>query len=210
MLVWHYTPDQRFVFPLYPLLLAGLWTELENLCRMLQTSWRKPAFADRAAAMAGAGVVAAFAAFVVFTTMFGLFRFLPGLFDAYRADLEARRPAYAWIARNTPGAASVFAYDDPLLYLYTGRKSLSLPIPPKLQYHDDQAGIDQLLDSIPDFANRHGASYALVTPGDFYRDLHAHGALREAAAVRTANPVFTSPAALVYEFPAARAVASAR
>jgi branched-subunit amino acid transport protein len=210
MLIWHYTPDQRFVFPLYPLLLIGLWTELENLCGMLRLSWRKPAFADRAAAMAGAGLVATFAAFVLFTTFFGLFRFLPGLFDAYRADLEARRPAYAWIARNTPRAASVFAYDDPLLYLYTGRKSLSLPIPPKLQHHDDQAGIDQLLDSIPDFASRHGATYALVTPGDFYRDLHAHGALREAAAIRTLNPAFTSPAALVYEFPAARAVASAR
>ncbi len=210
MLVWHYTPDQRFVFPLYPLLLMGLWTELENLYRMLWFSWRKPAFADRAAAMAGAGLLAAFAAFVLFTTFFGLFRFLPGLFDAYREDLEARRPAYAWIERHTPRAARVFAYDDPLLYLYTGRKSLSLPIPPKLHYHDDQAGIDRLLDSIPDFASRHGAGYALITPADFYRDLHEHGALREAAAVRSANPVFTSPAALVYELPGAGAVASAR
>ena len=202
LLVWHYTPDQRFVFPLYPLLLAGLWTELENICGMLRRSWRKPALADRAAALAGAGVIAAFAAFLAFTTVFGLFRFLPSLFDAYRADLEARRPAYAWIQANTPSGASLYAYDDPMLYLYTGRKSVSLPIPPKLQYHDDQAGIDQLLDSIPELANRYGLRYALVMPGDFYRDLHERGARRELEALHGERAVFQSPGASIYEFPA--------
>lgn len=211
LLVWHYTPDQRFVFPLYPLLLAGLWTELENICRMLRLSWRKPALADRTAALAGTGVIAAFAAFVVFTTAFGLFRFLPNLFEAYRADLAARQPAYAWIAANTSAGAGVYAYDDPLLYLYTGRKSVSLPIPPKLQYHDDRAGIDKLLDSIPDFANGYGLSYALVTPGDFYRDLHEQGARRELKAVRAARPVFNSQGASIYEFrTSAGTLASAR
>ena len=202
MLVWHYTPDQRFVFPLYPLLLAGLWTELENVWRMLGLSWRKPTFADRAAALAGAGLVTALAAFVIFNTAFALVRFFPGLFDAYRADLEARRPAYAWIAANAPASAGIYAYDDPLLYLYTGRKSVGLPIPPRLQYHDDQAGIDKLLDSIPNFANRYGLSYALVTPGDFYRDLHERGAQRELDALRGARAVFTSSGATVYALPA--------
>jgi hypothetical protein len=42
LLVWHYTPDQRFVFPLYPLLLAGLWTELQNVWQALWISWKKP------------------------------------------------------------------------------------------------------------------------------------------------------------------------
>ena len=210
MLVWHYTPDQRFVFPLYPLLLAGLWTELENICQMLRASWRKPALADHVAAVAGTGLVGAFAAFILFTTTFGLFRFLPDLFENYRADLEARRPAYAWIAANTPASANIYAYDDPMLYLYTGRKSVSLPIPPKLQYHDDQAGIDKLLDSIPDFANQHRLSYALITPGDFYRDLHERGALRERNAVRAERGVFHSQGTTIFEFPTGAAVARAR
>ncbi|HLH00660.1 MAG TPA: hypothetical protein VKX49_30420 [Bryobacteraceae bacterium] len=211
LLIWHYTPDQRFVFPLYPLLLAGLWTELENICRMLRLSWRKPALPDRAAALAGAGVVTAFAAFVVFTTTFGLFRFLPGLFEAYRTDLETRRPAYAWVAANTPTAASVFAYDDPLLYLYTGRKSLSVPVPPKLEYHADEPGIDLLLDTIPAFATEHRLSYALITPSDFYRDLHARGARRELNAFAPSHPVFQSSGAAIYALPVpAHTVASAR
>lgn len=211
LLVWHYTPDQRFVFPLYPLLLAGLWTEFENICRMLRLFWNKPAMADRAAAWAGAGVVAAFAAFVLFSTTFGLFRFLPGLFDDYAADLQARQPAYAWIASHTPADAGIFAYDDPLLYLYTGRKALSLPVPPKLQYHDDQAGIDKLLDSIPDFAAGHRLAYALVAASDFHRDLHARGVQRERDAFSGAAPLFQSSAAAIYALPAApRTLASAR
>jgi len=176
LLVWHYTPDQRFVFPLYPLLLAGLWTELANVYQALRASWRKPALADRTAALAGAGVLAAFALFIAFTSTYGLLRFLPDLFASYRTDFAARRPAYEWIARNAPPEANVFAYDDPLLYLYAGRKSCNLPIPPKLYYHDDQAGIDKLLFALPDFAREYELGYVLIARDDFYRDLHDRGA----------------------------------
>jgi hypothetical protein len=175
LLVWHYTPDQRFVFPLYPLLLAGLWTELENVYRALRISWKKPVFADRAAALVGASALAAFALFIAFTTTYGLFGFLPALFSNYRADFGSRRPAYEWIARNAPPEANVFAYDDPLLYLYAGRKSCNLPIPPKLYYHDDQAGIDKLIFSLSDFASEQRLGYVVIARDDFYRDLHERG-----------------------------------
>jgi hypothetical protein len=134
LLIWHCMPDQLLVFPLYPPLLCGLWSELENVCQALRVSWKKPARADRGAALAVAGVLAAFALFVVFTSAFGLFRFLPDLFAAYRADQEARRPAYEWIAQNLPAQVNIYAYDDPLLFLYTGRKSCSLPIHPQVVF----------------------------------------------------------------------------
>ncbi|HYL76064.1 MAG TPA: hypothetical protein VEU96_17775 [Bryobacteraceae bacterium] len=203
MLVWHFTPDQRFVFPLYPLLLAGLWTELANVCQALRVSWRKPAMADRGAALVGAGVLGAFALFIAGTTVFGLFQFLPALFETYRADFEARRPAYQWIARNSPPQAQVFAYDDPLLFLYTGRKSCGLPVPPKLQYHQDEAGIDRLLSSIPNFAREHQLGYLLLTQGDFYRDLHERGArvLDNAVTGSSAfQKLYGNPSAAVYRF----------
>jgi hypothetical protein len=199
--VWHFTPDQRFVFPLYPLLAAGLWTELENVCRTLWMAWKKATLADRTAALAGAGLIAAFAIFVVFTTAFGLFRFLPNLFDSYRTDLEARQPAYHWITENAPPQARIYAYDDPLLFLYTGRKSCSLPIPTKLYYHNDQAGIDKMLDSIPDFARQYDLTYALVTPDDFYRDLHGRGAVRLLGVLQSSDVfqrLYETPAASVY------------
>jgi hypothetical protein len=203
LLVWHYTPDQRFVFPLYPLLLAGLWTELANVYQALRASWRKPAIADRTAALAGVGVLAAFALFIAFTTTYGLFRFLPDLFASYRTDFAARRPAYQWIARNAPPEANVFAYDDPLLYLYAGRKSCNLPIPPKLYYHDDQAGIDKLLFSLPDFAREYELGYVVIARDDFYRDLHERGArcLRQAVeSNRAFEQLYKTSGVAVYRF----------
>ena len=203
LLIWHYTPEQRLVFPLYPLLLMGLWTELGNVAKALRASWNKPARADRVAARVGAGVLASFGLFLVFTTVFGLFFFLPDLFASYRNDLEARRPAYQWIDENVPAQANVYAYDDPLLYLYTGRKSCALPIPTKLLFHDDQAGIHRLLVSIPDFAREQKLGYLLLTRGDFYRDLHEKGATQLWDAVdvnRAFVPRFQSPAVRVYQF----------
>jgi len=203
MLVWHFTPDQRFVFPLYPLLLAGLWTELANVWQALRLSWKKPSAADRGAAWAGASLLAGFALFVACTTAFGLFLFLPALFQAYRTDLDAHLPAYQWIAHNAPPQARVFAYDDPLLYLYTGRKSCSLPVPPKFQYHQDEAGIDRLLSSIPAFAREYQLGYLLLANDDFYRDLHERGArvLDNAVESNSAfQKLYNSPTATVYRF----------
>jgi len=203
LLVWHYVPDQRFVFPLYPLLLAGLWTELANVFEALRVAWKKPMRAERTAAFAGAATLASFALFVAFNSIFGLFHFLPDLLSSYREALEARKPAYQWIADNAPANANVFAYDDPMLYLYTGRKSCNLPIPPKLYYHNDDAGIDRLLHSIPDFAREYQLSYVLLTPSDFYRDLHEPGARHLAEGVEHSNsfrPAFKSPAFAIYRY----------
>jgi hypothetical protein len=202
LMVWHFPPDQRFVFPLYPLLLAGLWTELSNIGRALKIAWAKPAFADRSAALAGAAVLAGFGLFIAFTSLFGLFSFLPGLFSTYRTDFQARRPAYEWIARNTPRDANVYAYDDPLLFLYAGRKSCSLPIPTKLQYHDDQDGIDRLLHSIPEFTQQQRLDYVLLSYDDFYRDLHERGARESRQSVASSDRFqlsFQSPGVAVYQ-----------
>lgn len=203
LLIWHYVPDQRFVFPLYPLLLAGLWTELANVLQALRAAWRKRAAGERVIALAGAGALAAFAIFVGFTTVSGLFRFLPDIFSSYREALEQRKPAYSWIARHAPAGANVFAYDDPLVYLYAGRKACGLPIPPKLYYHNDDAGIDRLLHSIPDFSREYRLSYILLTPADFYRDLHEHGARHLAEAVQKSNafePEFEAPPVAIYRY----------
>ena len=185
LLVWHYPPDQRFVFPLYPLLLAGLWTEIRNISKALRISWAKPAIADRMAAAIAGAALAGFCLFVTFTTLSGILVVLPRLFASYRADLENRRPAYEWIANHAPAGANVFAYDDPLVYLYTGRRSCGLPIPPRLYLHNDDAGIERLLYSIPDFARENRLDYVLLTRDDFYRDLHAPGAEHLARAVET-------------------------
>jgi len=201
LLVWHYPPDQRFVFPLYPLLLAGLWTELKNVVLVLQQAWQKHQVADRGVAVLTGAVLAAFALFVCFTNVRGDFIVLPELLADFRTDLQKRQPAYAWLAEHTSPDANVFAYDDPVLFLYARRKSCNFPVPPPLIYHRDDAQTSSLLHTLPEFAHRQQLNYVLVTSADFHRDLHDTGvksigdALRRTAAF---EQVVRSPAWAIY------------
>ena len=176
LLVWHSQPDQRFVFPLYPLLLAGLWTELANLAAALRRAWNLRDRGQRVAAGIGTAVLASLALFVAFTHVYGDFVFLPRLLHAYGDDLHAIQPVYSWVAQHTPAEANVYAYDDPLLYLYTGRRACGLPIPTRLYYYQDDPGIAHLLHTLPAFSKEQHLDYILLTTRDFYRDLHENGA----------------------------------
>lgn len=200
LLVWHFPPDQRFVFPLYPLLLMGIATELVNIAHVLRLTWEKPAGADRVAAVGVGALLAAVAAFGIFCTAFGLTQFVPDLFQSYRADFQARDRAYAWIEQHAPANTSVYAYEDPVEYLYTGHKSSRLPIPPKFLYHSDDAGIQTLMGSIGAFAREKRLNYLLVTPDDFHRDLNERGARGLAGALQSGafQRVYNSPGAAVY------------
>ncbi len=176
LLVWHFPPDQRFVFPLYPLLLMGLATEIRNICGALRLAWTKPAFADRfavagfGAALAGRGRFRDF----LHCLRIGAFcsRSIRVLSDRFRSAPRRLRMARS---QSRPSDANVYAYQDPVVYLYTGLKACRLPIPPKFYYHGDDDGIDKLMGSMADFARGHRLEYLLLTPDDYYRDLHASG-----------------------------------
>lgn len=183
LLFWHYQPDQRFVFPLFPLLLAGIWVECKALNHAVLTAWRKPARGERFVPGGAWALLGACGVFVVACGVLGLYAFLPKLLNSYKADLISRRPAYEWMKSHTPPGAGVFAYDDSLVYLYTGRRSCGIPIPTKYFYYDDDAALGRLVDGIPNFARAQGLSYILVTGSDFYRDLHSAGAQRLAQVV---------------------------
>ncbi|HEX5227861.1 MAG TPA: glycosyltransferase family 39 protein, partial [Bryobacteraceae bacterium] len=187
LLVWHFPPDQRFVFPLYPLLLVGLATEVRNLCAALATAWKKQALGDRIAVGGFATLVGAVAMFAVFCTAYGLGRMIPDLFATYRADFDAREQAYQWISRNVPQGANVYAYEDPMLFLYTGHKSSRLPIPPKYLYHGDDQSIEKLMGGMAGFAREHRLDYLLLTPDDYHRDLNAKGTEGLARAMGSAD-----------------------
>lgn len=211
LLVWHYPPDQRFVFPLYPLLLMGLATEVRHVCGVLRLTWTKPAFVDRLAAAGFAVVLASLAAFAAFCTVFGLSHFIPDLFASYRTDFSAREQAYEWIDRNVPRDANLYAYQDPVLFLYTGHKSCRLPIPPKFLYHNDDSGIDNLMGSMADFARRNQLEYLLLTPDDYYRDLNAKGThgLTQAMRSDSFQRLFVSQQVAIYKLNATSSSGSA-
>ena len=56
---------------------------------------------------------------------------------AERSELAAHQAAYRWFRTSTPLDATSYAYDDPLFYLYTGRRGLGLTMPYGRIYHSD-------------------------------------------------------------------------
>jgi hypothetical protein len=200
LLVWHFPPDQRFVFPLYPLLLAGLATEVRNLCGALQAAWAKPALADRVAVAGFSTLLATLAAFAVFCTVFGLVHVIPDLFATYRADFQARQQGYRWIERHVPSGANLYAYEDPVAFLYTGHRASRLPIPPKFLYHGDDRAIEKVMASLADFARSHDLDYLLLTPDDYHRDLNSKGTqgLTEAIESGEFERLFASDRVAIY------------
>jgi hypothetical protein len=89
--------------------------------------------------------------------------------------LEQRREVYSWIRNHTPAGAKIVAYDDVLLFLYSGRQALRpIVLLPTVAYSKipgsdspDLAGdLAQLCDAPRDA----GATYWLVTGDDFSLD----------------------------------------
>ncbi len=199
--LWHYPPRDRLVLPLLPLAVVGLWTEMAHLGGKIRRSWDGRRAADRVAAVVIGGALAAMAALMAARTVYALGSYLPALIAEQRRTLAAHRPAWDWIARNTPPEARVAAYSDPLVYLHTGRRAASRRIPPRYFYTHDEEGMARFVGGLADFARAGGFSYVLATPADYRLDGQPAGrqALSRALADESDfRPEFQSPGAAVY------------
>ncbi len=134
LIVWHFPSNARFVLPLCPLLLAGLVTELEHLATMLRSAFRHKDKEQRVVAYGFAAVVASIVLATLALQFFMAFSFLDDAEKQYRAKLTDMRAAYAWIEANVPDNAKVLSNDDPILYLYSGRRGHVVPLAPRHWY----------------------------------------------------------------------------
>ncbi|MDP8990188.1 MAG: hypothetical protein M3N41_08950 [Acidobacteriota bacterium] len=125
LLAWHYQPNQRFILPLAPLLMAGFCFAMVELAKWIQQQ-------DRGLAVRGLAIVWA----LVLTGGLVLqmcmdVGVLPQLARNDRLNARAYQSMYAWIARNLPAEANILWQDDTALYLATGRHSVSYVVPPR-------------------------------------------------------------------------------
>jgi hypothetical protein len=169
LVVWHFPSNARFVLPLCPLLLAGLCTELEHIWAML-----KPAFhhKDMGQRVVAGGMAAAIAALIVATLGLQCFMAFPYLNDSekqYRAKLVDERAAYAWIEANVPESAKVLSNDDPILYLYSGRRGHVVPLVPRSWYADDHLSTVAAYRDIANYCRTHGFEYFYSNADDTSR-----------------------------------------
>ena len=184
LLVWHYPATERFVLPMFPLLAAGLITEAEHLWAMLRPAFRHKDASQRIAGYLFGGVVAAICLAALGLQVYVTFFFLKDTADAKRVQLLARRSDYQWIAANLPQTATVLSYDDPLLYLYTGRRGNYLPMMPRWWYAEDHQSIVNAYKDLETYCRSRGLTYVYFSQQDLSReatdeDRHAVGALLE-------------------------------
>ena len=169
LLVWHFPPNNRFLLPLFPLLLAGVATELANLAGVIRSAWPRGTPNRILSSAIGAGV-AGIVCFGAVANFHAVSRDIPAIIHQHRTVLTSNRAAFAWIAQHAP-SGDFYAYDDPVFYLYTGRHAVSLPVAPQPFYREDREAVLRPFRAMPAFASEQHIDYFLFTAADFHRDL---------------------------------------
>jgi hypothetical protein len=171
LLLWNYPPDQRFLVPVFPVLLAGFSAELMRLVGKLRAAFLSRAMGERMVAGSISLALTALLCLAGARAYAGLFSALPAFVAQQRARVADHRTAYRWIVANTPTDAAVLAYRDPMLYLYTGRHACRLVISPGLRRAEDHRAVKAVLAGVADFAHWQKLSYAVLAPEDLQAEL---------------------------------------
>lgn len=167
-LFWNYPPTHRFLLPLAPLAVAGVWTELKSLGGIIRVAYAKKG-ADRVVAAGMASLLVLLGVSTVKYAYDGLFRFLPPVFASRATLIEEKRAAYAWMAGQSDTQA-LLSYQDPLDYLYTGRRGYSLRVPPSLIKRGDKAELARFFGTLPAMMQEHGVGLVVLGPADYQMD----------------------------------------
>ena len=201
LVVWHFPPNERFILPLFPLIAAGLVTELEFLFSALRKGFKHQDAGQRGAAYGLAAVAGLVIASGLALQFFVSFGYLNRLAEEDRAKLRDLRSAYAWIRTHVPADAKILSSDDPLLYAYTGHRGNAMPLMPKWWYGDDHQHIVDAFRDAAEYCRRRGFDYFYATSDDLSRWTGAEDQVKVDAVVRAnreLSPVFTGANGVLY------------
>lgn len=175
MLTWNYPNYDRFFLPFAPLFFMGMWVEGKHLVRLtLASQGRTHPLGER---LLGGMLLTALAGLVGIA----LWNYVRGdrpqmLAWAKERTLMAAEKAqvYGWIHENTDPGATIVAYEEADLYLYTERTAVC-PIffSTEYMYTDDKSVIERDLAHITDAASALQARFWLVSEDDFRMEFKA-------------------------------------
>ena len=203
LLVWHGI-DERLVLPLYPLLIAGLFAELQHLYGAVRKALGHKDRSQRVVAAMFASLIAIVCLIALGIQAYLSFKGLDDDSASDRQQLIARREAYRWIADNLPPAALILSNDDPLLYLYTGHQGNGVfPLMRELYYGDKKAAILTAYRNVVPDARRRGLQYFYSSPNDLGRWASDAETAAEVQALVHSNPdlqpVFSNGSGTLYK-----------
>lgn len=171
LVAWYFPPNERFMLPVVPLWLAGVYTELKRLGQNIYAVFRKPELGQKIAG----GVIASLLAVVV--VFCGLRQWhlltdgLPRFYEDHAERLRNSEGAMNWIRENVGVEARVLSANDPLLYLQTGRRGAGLFLPTIHWYREDNAARTADLAAAPAHGKALKLEYLLLNEWDWSRDM---------------------------------------
>jgi 4-amino-4-deoxy-L-arabinose transferase-like glycosyltransferase len=188
LLVWHFPPNLRLMYPLVPLFAAGLIWEAQHLAQMIQRCLTHRDRSQRVAAWIVGSAVSAAGLLGLWTNFYMTFRVLPEMSRTNEIYREERVQAYRWIGQHVDSNLNVMAL-NPALYLYTGRRTASLGGMPIDWYHHDRERMLAPFQRISAFASdqrlhyiyMHETDYGSLMPDgseEARRIVESHGGLR--------------------------------
>jgi hypothetical protein len=201
LLVWHYPATERFVLPLFPLLIAGFVMEMEHLAKMLRAGMHHKDIGQRVVAAGFGAVVAAVLLGALALQGYMSFFYLKQSADQQRARLVDRRAAYQWMSANLPASAAVLSYDDSLLYLYSGHRGNYRPLMPRWWYAEDHASMVNAYRNLAAYCASRGLTYVYFTSEDLSRETGEEDRLAVQGVIRTDPalvPIFSAGIGTVY------------
>jgi len=172
LLFWQYPPDQRFVYPLLPLYLAGLATKLAEIGKLAVTTWKTVRGSNRYAAVVILSMIFMIVAGSVTSMALGDTVLLPRYFHDRQEQRSQMKPVYRWIQASTRPDELFAAYDDTLLFLNCARRGYSVAVLPSLVYGTEPDAISKYVATFPELWRDKRITYVLVTQYDSERDLH--------------------------------------
>ncbi len=180
LVVWHYPPNLRLMYPLAPLFTVGAIWEGKHFAALLRKTFRRPEPSQRIAAW----IVGALAATLLLSALWMQGSVTFGTLPTMRAEnvrvRQENLQAYGWIKQNLPADATVLSI-NPALYLYTGHRTASLVIMPIYWYREDAPRTIAQFETLPAYASQlgldyvymHWADYQLLSPDHTAEAVHA-------------------------------------
>jgi hypothetical protein len=160
---------ERFLLPFIPLFFAALWLETQRLWAMCRATFRIGVpLLQRALAVAFACVFISVLGFTAWNYLVGDPRGLQLSSDDQAHALEEKKQAYQWIRDNAGPNDRIAAWEDGLMYLYTGRQGLRPFVPlPQDFYMDDRESLRRDLAHMCDASRHARVRYWLTANDDF-------------------------------------------
>jgi hypothetical protein len=125
LLVWPYPQMSRFLLLFMPLFFAGLYVEMKRIVKEIVENFKSklPAL-EKIPALALSAILLASGAVVLWNYAHGGRTALNARIERRTSILQEKEQAYEWVRQNTKASTKMVAFEDAMLFLYTGRQAI--------------------------------------------------------------------------------------